>query len=181
LDEVVVPTRIKYARTTHQKQILGALRITDNGASRKNEADMQILYIGRRPGMVRAVTNEENLVTCLTAQFPGFRRIYLEDMSFTDQIVSFRNANIIIAPHGGGLTNILFCRSGTGVIEFHLPDTGIMYWHLSIMQQLRYLAYVPESYDPTTLHYVIQPGRLVAAIAAMAEMAPFDLDSLSRA
>jgi hypothetical protein len=179
LDEAVVPTRIKYGSITYQERVLDALGITDLGTTCKNEADVQILYIARRPGMVRSVTNEEDIVTCLAARFSGFSRIYLEDMSFADQIVAFRSATIIIAPHGGGLTNIIFCRAGTAVIEFQLPQTGIMYWHIAVMQRLRYLAYVPRTFNATTLNYLIQPDRLIAAIDVVAGFSPLDPSALA--
>ena len=178
LDEVVVPTRIKYAKSTFQKQVLDVLGVTDYEDACDNGPNGQILYIARRQGLVRAVTNEEKLIASLSARLPNFRRVYLEDMSFSDQITAFRGASTIIAPHGGGLTNIIFCRPGTGVIEFHLPETEIMYWHLSVMQRLRYLAYVPESDDPAKSTYEIQPDRLIAAIKLLAVAAPFDPDNL---
>ena len=100
-------------------------------------------------------------------------------MSFADQIVAFRSATIIIAPHGGGLTNIIFCRAGTAVIEFQLPQTGIMYWHIAVMQRLRYLAYVPRTFNATTLNYLIQPDRLIAAIDVVAGFSPLDPSALA--
>jgi hypothetical protein len=34
---------------------------------------------------------------------------------------------MIVAPHGGRLTNMLLCGQGTAIIDFHLLDTRIMY------------------------------------------------------
>jgi hypothetical protein len=179
LDEIVVPTRIKYARVTYQKSVLDALNLTDDMASSDGKVTGEVIYIARRQSMVRAVQNEEDLVNLLSARFPTFRRIYLEEMSFADQVATFRGASVIIAPHGGGLTNMIYCRPGAAVIEFHMPETPIMYWHLAVLQRLRYLAYVPESYDPATSRYDIQPDQLVAAVEAIGQSAPFDPDTLS--
>jgi hypothetical protein len=179
LDEVVVPKRIKYARASYQNQLLSALGIPRHSIQPSNRS--RILYLGRRSAAVGAVSNEEDLVARLFARFPTFRRIYLEDMSLSQQIVAFRGAGLIIAPHGDGLNNILFCHPGTGVIEIHQPESNTRYWHVSAMQGLRYLAYVPSSYDSTTSTYVIQPDRLIDAIDEIAGMAPVQLDELSPA
>jgi len=179
LDEVVVPTRIKYAKSTYQRPVLHALGLADSVAASEDKPTGETIYVARRQRMVRAVQNEDNLVSRLKARFPAFRRVYLEDMSFSDQVATFRGAAVIIAPHGGGLTNIIFCRPGTAVIEFHLPETPIMYWHLAALQGLRYLAYVPEAYDPETSRYHIEPDRLVVAVETIGRSAPFDPDALA--
>jgi hypothetical protein len=176
IDQVVVPTRIKYGNTTYQRRVLSKLGLPNEDTPRVNVTQGEILYIARRPGMVRAVTNDEDLVAYLRSRFPAFRRVYLEEMSFSDQAAAFREASIIIAPHGGGLTNMLFCEPGTAIIEFHLPDTGIMYWHLACVQKLRYLAYIPEWHEPASLRYRIKAERLIAAIKAVSRSEPLDLD-----
>ncbi len=42
----------------------------------------------------------------------------------TEQIEAFRNARIVLAAHGAGLTNILFCRPNTTLIEI-FPEGGV--------------------------------------------------------
>ena len=48
----------------------------------------------------------------------GFDDVWLEDMSFGEQIALFRQAKIVLGVHGAGLTNIIHCRPGTLVVEF---------------------------------------------------------------
>ena len=38
-------------------------------------------------------------------------------MSVKDQAAAFAHAELIVAPHGGALTNLMFCREGTKVVE----------------------------------------------------------------
>jgi capsular polysaccharide biosynthesis protein len=38
-------------------------------------------------------------------------------MSVKDQAAAFAHAELIVAPHGGALTNLIFCRPGTKVVE----------------------------------------------------------------
>lgn len=48
---------------------------------------------------------------------PNYKCIMLEHMSMEEQIKHFYNANIIIAAHGAGLSNMLFCNKNTTIIE----------------------------------------------------------------
>jgi capsular polysaccharide biosynthesis protein len=51
----------------------------------------------------------------------GFERLRLEGMPLAKQIAVFSRAECVIGPHGAGLTNLLFCSSGTPVIEIGTP------------------------------------------------------------
>lgn len=53
----------------------------------------------------------------------------------SEQAEIFAGAEIIVAPHGAALTNLVFCSEGTTVIEFFSPDyIRTDYWMIS--QQL---------------------------------------------
>jgi Glycosyltransferase 61 len=72
------------------------------------------LYISRsRYG--RSVRNEEDVRRALTS----FGVEVLEDVppSVSEQIELFREASLIVAPHGSALTNLVWCAPGTRVIE----------------------------------------------------------------
>lgn len=47
----------------------------------------------------------------------NFKIIKLTNYKFEDQISLFNNANLIVGAHGAGLTNCIFCRPGTKLIE----------------------------------------------------------------
>ena len=47
----------------------------------------------------------------------GFECVTLSNMRVQEQIRLFKEAQIVVGPHGGGLTNIVFCRPGTQIIE----------------------------------------------------------------
>lgn len=47
----------------------------------------------------------------------GFSSVVLEEMALRDQIELFANAQIVVATHGAGLTNLAFCQSGASVLE----------------------------------------------------------------
>ena len=47
----------------------------------------------------------------------AFEEIFLENLSFTEQINLFANSHTIVSPHGAGLANLVFSRPSTNVIE----------------------------------------------------------------
>ena len=47
----------------------------------------------------------------------GFKSYKLKFLSFADQIKLFSNAKIIISMFGAELSNLIFCKRGTRVIE----------------------------------------------------------------
>ncbi|MDD3150403.1 MAG: glycosyltransferase 61 family protein [Candidatus Gastranaerophilales bacterium] len=83
-----------------------------------NKSDM--IYISRNRATARRVLNEDKVFNFLS-EF-GFQMLRMEDYSFSEQLSIFANANIIVAPHGAGLTNISFCKPGTKLIEIFTPD-----------------------------------------------------------
>lgn len=93
------------------------------------------LYISRKLADKRRVLNEDKLMKML--QSYGFEFILLENLSVIEQVNLFASAEIIIGPHGAGLTNTVFCRPGTKIIEL----SPLKLWHWSfcfwaISQQL---------------------------------------------
>lgn len=78
-------------------------------------AATQRLYISRGDTGTRVVENEAACVAMLEER--GFEAVQLSSMSVDEQISLFASADIVIAPHGAGLTNIVFSPAGTKVIE----------------------------------------------------------------
>ena len=75
------------------------------------------IFISRRG--VRSLVNERDVVEKLRPL--GFERHRLEGMPLASQIALFARAECVIGPHGAGLTNLVFCRPGTKVIEIGTP------------------------------------------------------------
>lgn len=64
------------------------------------------IYISRSKTSSRAIINEDEIVDALAKY--GFKKYYLEDLSFEEQIDLFYDACYVVSPHGAGLTNIIF-------------------------------------------------------------------------
>ena len=73
------------------------------------------IYISRSKVSARQVINEDKLLEALTPF--GFVAYTLENMSYTDEVRLFSQAEIVVAPHGAGLTNIIFAKNDLIVID----------------------------------------------------------------
>jgi len=77
------------------------------------------IYISRGDARYRYITNEKEVMEALTKI--GFHCLSLKGMSFIEQISLFYHADTIISIHGAALTNLIFCKPNTTVIEFATP------------------------------------------------------------
>jgi capsular polysaccharide biosynthesis protein len=94
---------------------------------------------GARRG--RRVENETEVVRALEER--GFVAVGLEGMSVRSQAELFANAQCVISPHGGALTNLVFCTAGTTVIELFAPTyLHPLYWMISNRRGLKYHYFV---------------------------------------
>ncbi|MEG4917392.1 tetratricopeptide repeat protein [Microcoleus sp. B7-D4] len=102
------PSALKFLRQQFLKQI-----------SSSSSPYPERIYISRAKSQYRRIINEGEVIDYL-AKF-GFQTFVTESLSVVEQIALFYHAKIIIAPHGSGLTNIIFCRNGTKIIELVSP------------------------------------------------------------
>ena len=79
-------------------------------------ASKRLLYVTRRDASQRRVLNEEEIVNYLMGL--GFEIICPGDFSFRDQINIFRDASIVIGPHGAAFANMVFAPPNATLIEF---------------------------------------------------------------
>jgi tetratricopeptide (TPR) repeat protein/capsular polysaccharide biosynthesis protein len=103
------------------------------------------IYISRSRASYRRVLNEPEVIAQLNQV--GFVSVVLEDFSFPEQVALFANARAIVAPHGSGLTNLVFCKPGTQVIELVSPHyVRPYYWVISSQLQLQHYYLVGEGF-----------------------------------
>ena len=74
------------------------------------------VYISRPESAGRHVINEDEVLQALAPW--GFKAYTLEQMSFADQVRLFSQAEMVVAPHGAGLANIVFAEN-LSVIELY--------------------------------------------------------------
>lgn len=97
------------------------------------------IYISRKKR--RRILNENELMDFLACY--GFVKVELETMTVAEQVGLFSTAETIVAPHGAGLANLVFCRPKTKVVEI-FPSTYIqsLYWVISSFGELDYRYFI---------------------------------------
>jgi capsular polysaccharide biosynthesis protein len=115
---------IKYLRNQFQ-----------SGLSKTRSTNPRI-YIVRRLAHCRRLTNEPEIIDKLKNY--GFSAVELERLPFQEQVQLFRNARAIVAPHGSGLANLVFCSPGIPVIELFPAANVDLYYRLSMALKLKY-------------------------------------------
>ncbi|WP_322923962.1 glycosyltransferase family 61 protein [Paenibacillus campi] len=104
------------------------------------------IYIARGNAPNRKVNNEAEVIQYLMGVH--FKIIYMEQYSVQEQANIFYNAEVIIAPHGAGLANLVFCRQETKVLEIFQPMYApIMFRNICENQGLMYHCAVGKRTD----------------------------------
>jgi capsular polysaccharide biosynthesis protein/Flp pilus assembly protein TadD len=103
------------------------------------------IYINRQQAKHRRVVNELEAIEFLKNY--GFVSVSLERLSFREQVRLLSGAQVVVAPHGAGLTNAVFCQPGTVVIElFSHRYRSSCYQVMSHHLGLEYRAVVGKDY-----------------------------------
>ena len=102
------------------------------------------IYIKRNEHERRVLNNDE-IINHLKKNYSNIEWIIFESLSMLETIKLFNVASFVIAPHGAGLTNMLFCRDSTRIIEFMpFSDPNECYNHLAQMLNHKYNCIVCE-------------------------------------
>jgi capsular polysaccharide biosynthesis protein len=116
---------------------------------RETNSSGRRLYISRGLASYRRVLNEDKVVELLKKR--RFEIVAMETMPISEQAAVLASCEAIVAPHGGGMSNIIFCSPGTKIVEIYSPElVATYYWKLSNVLDLEYY-YVLGQGDPATL------------------------------
>ncbi len=86
------------------------------------EGNKRRILIDRSDASFRKIHNIDQLRPFLEGQ--GIEIWRLAGMSLLDQARLFQQADLVIANHGAALTNIIFCRSGTHIVQLMSEGMG---------------------------------------------------------
>ncbi len=118
------------------------------------------IYISRAKARYRRVLNEAEIIAVLKPL--GFKVVTLESLTVQEQAELFAQAEVIISPHGSGLTNLVFCQSGAQIIELFSPHyLRTDYWMVSQTLKLQHFYIVGKSLACTALRRLMYPSSLM--------------------
>jgi capsular polysaccharide biosynthesis protein len=103
------------------------------------------IYISRNDSPYRRVLNENDVMNYLEPK--GFQKLILTGIPLLEQMAIFHNAEVIISVHGAALTNCIFCKPGTQIIELNTDflQTKKHFQDISEYFNLKYSRYTNTS------------------------------------
>lgn len=120
-----------------RERILAATAIDPSAGPRK-------IYVSRLGSLKRVLVNEADLEEQLAAR--GFTIVKPETLSVREQVALFHQAEVVVAPAGAALANVLFCRPGAKVIELQPSNfTGVWVRNIALMVGVDWRAFFAPS------------------------------------
>jgi capsular polysaccharide biosynthesis protein len=105
-----------------------------------NHVPQKRIYISRGDATSRRILNEEALAEILNEL--DFQIVSMNGLSIHEQATLFYDAEIVVAPHGAAMTNLVFCDIKCKVLEIFAPGhlnpcyrglsniIGVDYWYI---------------------------------------------------
>jgi len=114
---------------------------------------------------LRTLKNENEVRAFLLGK--GFSLIRLSELSFSNQVKLFNDAECIVGLHGSGFANLPFCEPKTKVIEFRNFTSGPIIGNIAKKINLNYSSIVADNKDTK---FGIQQGHIHVSIEQLAKL-----------
>ncbi|GAB4541532.1 MAG: hypothetical protein Tsb0014_33530 [Pleurocapsa sp.] len=128
------------------------------------------VFISRRKALGRRIINEDEVIAALEPL--GFKTYILEEMSYPEQVKIFAQAQVIVAPHGAGLTNLIFADNPI-ILELFGSYVGREFANLARGMGFKYgcLGCLPPAKEVRQKDgdLVVDPNKLLELLAKMKE------------
>jgi capsular polysaccharide biosynthesis protein len=148
-------------RMAHLRRILGV---------ENHPNPRRLLYIARPGGWRRRITTEPAIRRMLESY--GFEAVDPGSLPFDRQIEIFREARIIIGPHGAAMTNASFMSAGGAMIELTHQKRVIPAFHeIASLARLSYACVIGDMLDtpgqpPLFSDFTVDVNEVEAAVKA---------------
>lgn len=109
------------------------------------------VYISRSKASRRKIVNEEDCISVLKDY--DFKVLHLEDYPFEEQVAILANTQCLISNHGAGLTNLLFMKSNSKVLELRKEndDHNNCFFSLASALNVNYFYQLCPTEDPNEI------------------------------
>lgn len=144
-DRRVRPWRIpRWSTKLIRSKVFGSSRYQELEGSAPDK-----IFIGRRGS--RSLINQEQVETLLETH--NYQVVYLEDYTFLEQAALLSKVKSVIALHGAGLANLVFCSPSTRVLEiFNVDYVNPCYFHLATQLDLDYECLIVGDRDKNSVN-----------------------------
>jgi hypothetical protein len=147
----------------YRKLAMARMCIREGGPTKR-------LFVSRRDDRYWRATNEEAVETFLSAR--GFEVVSPARLSFREQIELFAQAEVIVGT-GAGMTNMVFARPGTKVLQLQEPRHVIhAFWTMAAALEFDYHYFfcdVVENPGAAAVDVHVPIGKLEASLAQMTD------------
>jgi hypothetical protein len=96
---------------------LTSLMIKNNKLEKERNKKKSIIYVARKGDRKLSSEAEESLLSHFNENEVEIEKCFFEDLSFREQLKKSYHSSCMIGVHGNGLTNSIFMRPGSKVIE----------------------------------------------------------------
>lgn len=127
------------------------------------EGGSEKIYVSRANAISRRVRNEDTVMDVLSKY--GFERYLLENRSLAENARLFSQADVVVGPHGAGLTDIVFADDCT-LLEFFGSRRNWAYMKLS---ETLGIEYEPMYCEDDSSDIVVDTDELEAKIKAIVD------------
>lgn len=104
------------------------------------------IYLSRKRAAYRKITNEDEIIDILKSL--DYEVVIAEELSFQKQIQLFREALVVVAQHGAGITNMSFMQKHTKVLEIRNEGWNLQplcFWRLANIQEIYWTYFIAQS------------------------------------
>jgi len=115
LSNTIIPTNKPFdIKASRLKSCLNNMH-----ASSQSAESHKRIYVTREGASTRRLLNEAELTAMLVSDF-GFRSVRNEEFNLVEQMSRYRGAEVVMGPHGAGLTNVVYAEKPKALVElFH--------------------------------------------------------------